>query len=187
MSSSSHTNLTRHTHAPSPPGMYGKDKALVLKSAKKPMVAMRRTAGSESTVASKSNVSRGNVLKRISDTPHIRNTAEARYKPIPAGRNSNIVSAVTGMYTNVAPAKIHPDLESTYEKALSFSAFLSATKSLTRLTVAGGAGGLSRLVVFSSGNSASLVDAIPVDDAFLMLLEDTLSYGTAKVELDKSW
>ena len=40
------------------------------------------------------------------------------------------------MYHNVAPAKSRPAQASTYEKALSFSAFLCATKSPTRLAVA---------------------------------------------------
>ena len=40
------------------------------------------------------------------------------------------------MYHNVPPAKSRPAQASTYEKDLSFSAFLSATKSPTRLAVA---------------------------------------------------
>ena len=160
MSSSSHTNLTRHTHAPIPPGMCGKDKIFWQKSAKKPIVAMRRTAGSESTVASKLNVSRGNVLKRTIDTPIARYVAEARYKTISAGSTLKKLRAVTAIYTNVTPPKFHPDLESTYEKAFSFSAFLFATKSPTRTTVAlrctppGGAGRPLSVLDFCSGDPA---------------------------------
>ena len=49
---------------------------------------------------------------------------------------SKVSRARIAMYHNVPPAKILPAQASTYEKAWSFSAFLCATKSPTRLAVA---------------------------------------------------